>query len=393
MPKLQGVYRADNGSWYFKATLGRDPLSGKRLQVTKRGFPTATDASRARRELLEQADDRGLPTVEGSMTVDELLDLYLDGIDADGRLSPKTRYDYRRNADAYVRPWLGRHRVRALTPEVVLAWQRQLSAGTGTKRGKPLAPNTVRLARASLAGAVGLAVKLGLLRTNPLTSVPRPKARRSTPRHWSPEQARAFLEFQAGDRLYPLWAFLLCSGLRIGELVWLRWPNVDLDRRRVRIVDFATSLGWDLVASDGKSVTSRRTIDLDDGLVQVLRAQAQQQRFEARAPGHEATEYVFTKPAGGSYHPQHLSKNLAELSVAAGLPRLTAHGLRHTSATLMLDQGVAPKVAAERLGHSDPTLFVNLYSHVTPTMQRGAADAIGAALFGDDSADRAETGA
>ncbi|MBL8777539.1 MAG: site-specific integrase [Acidimicrobiales bacterium] len=386
MPKLQGVYRADNGSWYFKATLGRDPLSGKRLQVTKRGFPTATDASRARRDLLEQADDRGLPTVEGSMTVDELLDLYLDGIDADGRLSPKTRYDYRRNADAYVRPWLGRHRVRALTPEVVLAWQRQLSAGTGTKRGKPLAPNTVRLARASLAGAVGLAVKLGLLRTNPLTSVPRPKARRSTPWHWSPEQARAFLASQAGDRLYPLWAFLLCSGLRIGELVWLRWPNVDLDRRRVRIVEFATSLGWDLVASDGKSVTSRRIIDLDDSLVQVLRAQAHQQRFEARAPGYEATEYVFTKPAGGSYHPQHLSKTLADLSVAAGLPRLTAHGLRHTSATLMLDQGVAPKVAAERLGHADPTLFVNLYSHVTPTMQRDAADAIGAALFGDEDA-------
>lgn len=386
MPKLQGVYRAGNGSWYFKATFGRDPLSGKRLQVTRRGFPTATDAARARRELLEEADDGALPMAAGSMTVDELLDLYLDGIDADGRLSPKTRYDYRRNADAYVRPWLGGHQVRALTPEVVLAWQRQLSAGTETKRGKPLAPNTVRLARASLAGAVRLAVTLGLLRTNPLAVVPRPKPRRSTPKHWTPEQARAFLASEAGDRLYPLWAFLLGSGLRIGELVWLRWPNVDLARRRVRVVDFATALGWDLVASEGKSVTSRRTIDLDDGLVEVLRAQAEQQRFEARTPGYDTAEYVFTKPDGGSYHPQHLSKTLAELSVAAGLPRLTAHGLRHTSATLMLDQGVAPKVAAERLGHADPTLFVNLYSHVTPTMQRHAADAIGAALFGDEDA-------
>jgi len=386
MPKLQGVYRAGNGSWYFKATFGRDPLSGKRLQVTRRGFPTATDAARARRELLEQADEGALPMAAGSMTVDELLTLYLDGIDADGRLSPKTRYDYRRNGDAYVRPWLGDHQVRALTPEVVLAWQRQLSAGTGTKRGKPLTPNTVRLARASLAGAVRLGVTLGLLRTNPLSVVPRPKPRRATPKHWTPDQARAFLASESGDRLYPLWAFLLGSGLRIGELVWLRWPNVDLARRRVRIVDFATALGWDLVASEGKSVTSRRTIDLDDGLVEVLRSQAEQQRFEARAPGYETTEYMFTKPEGGSYHPQHLSKTLAELSVAAGLPRLTAHGLRHTSATLMLDQGVAPKVAAERLGHADPTLFVNLYSHVTPTMQRHAADAIGAALFGDEDA-------
>jgi hypothetical protein len=143
------------------------------------------------------------------MTVGQLLDEYLDGIDTDGRLSPKTRHDDRRNADAYVRPWLGEHRVRALTPEAILAWQRQLSEGTGTRRGRPLAPNTVRLARASLAGAVRLAVESGVLRTNPLASVQQPKARRSTPRHWLPKQAREFLASQAGHRLYPLWAFLL----------------------------------------------------------------------------------------------------------------------------------------------------------------------------------------
>lgn len=77
-----------------------------------------------------------------------------------------------------------------------------------------------------------------------------------------------------------------------------------------------------------------------------------------------------------------MSKTLAELSVEAGLPRLTAHGLRHTSATLTLAQGVAPKVAAERLGQADPMLFLSLYGHVTPTMQREAAGAIGQALFG-----------
>jgi hypothetical protein len=157
------------------------------------------------------------------MTVGQLLDEYLDGIDTDGRLSPKTRHDYRRNADAYVRPWPGEHRVRALTPEAILAWQRQLSERTGTRRGRPLAPNTVRLARASLAGAVRLAVESGVLRTNPLASVQHPKARRSTPRHWLPEQAREFLASQAGHRLYPLWAFLcwgrdFASGARLAAL-------------------------------------------------------------------------------------------------------------------------------------------------------------------------------
>jgi integrase len=117
--------------------------------------------------------------------------------------------------------------------------------------------------------------------------------------------------------------------------------------------------------------------------VTALKRQRDVQRFESRRDGYEASDYVFTKPAGGHYHPQVLSKRLARESEEAGLPRLTAHRLRHTSATLMLDSGVAAKVAAERLGHADPNLFMNLYSHVTPTMQSDAAAKLGAALFGE----------
>jgi integrase len=185
------------------------------------------------------------------------------------------------------------------------------------------------------------------------------------------------------DRTWPIWAFLLGSGLRIGELVWLRWPNVDLGHGWVRVVDFASTLGHDLVPSMGKSHDAVRTIELDSGLGDVLRQQQKLQAQEARiAPHYESSEYVFTKERGGHYHPQRLSRLLGDYSKELGLPRLTAHGLRHTSATLMLAGGVPPKVAAERLGHADPTLFTNLYSHVTPTMQRDAADRIGEALFG-----------
>jgi integrase len=135
-----------------------------------------------------------------------------------------------------------------------------------------------------------------------------------------------------------------------------------------------------VVRSAGKSSTAVRTIDLDENLVAVLRMQLRMQEVRRE---ESADHYVFAKRSGEPFHPQYLSKLLAKQAVAAGLPRLTAHGLRHTSATLMLDSGVPAKVAAERLGHSDPTLFTNLYSHVTPTMQEAAAKAIGSALFGD----------
>jgi integrase len=229
-----------------------------------------------------------------------------------------------------------------------------------------------------------LAVGAGLVSVTPMTGAPRPRPKRSIPRHWSPEQAREFLALMEGDRTWPLWAFLLGSGLRIGELVALRWPRVDLDVGVVRVVEFVSTLGHETVASAGKSRDAVRTIDLDDGLVAVLRRQRKLQAEEQlAASAWQDSDYVFTKAGGGPYHPQYLSRLLGTYTAELGLPRLTAHGLRHTSATLMLATGVPPKVAAERLGHADPTLFTNLYSHVTPTMQRDAAAKIGRALFGD----------
>jgi len=380
--KPEGVYGDGRGGWYFKVTLGRDALTGKRVQITKRGYATATEAARARREVLARIDTGQVRPSSKVLSVNELLDLYLDGIDADARLAPKTRFDYRNLSDSYIRPLLGSRKVRDITPEVVVAWQRKLMKGGGVKNGKALAPNTVRRARAPLSGAMQFAMECGVIAVNPLVTARPPRAPRSIPRHWTPEQAREFLGLMEGDRTYPIWAFLLGSGLRIGELVSLRWANVDLDRRCVHVVEFVSALGYDLVASSGKSHDAVRSIELDNGLVRLLRSQRKQQAEERLA----ATDYVesdnvFTRPGGGPYHPANLSKLLGRMTAEVGLPRLTAHGLRHTCATLMLANGVPPKVAAERLGHADPTLFTNLYSHVTPTMQREAAEKIGAALF------------
>ncbi len=142
--KAEGVYADGQGGWYFKVTLGKDPLTGRRVQVTKRGFRSAAEAGRARRELLSRADAGLVTSTPATLTVNQLLDLYLDGLDADAKLSVKTRFDYRRSAESYVRPRLGARKVRDVTPEVILAWQRALAkngaqqpaaeAGFGTGR-------------------------------------------------------------------------------------------------------------------------------------------------------------------------------------------------------------------------------------------------------------------
>ena len=382
MPKAVGVYKAANGTWYFKARTPVDPETGKRKQVTRRGFHTAAEARRARRQFLDDKSTRRRASAE-TPTVAELIDAYLAEAESMHRLAPKTLFDYRNYADSYIVPHLGHMKLVEVTPSVISTWQVTLSKFGSVKKGGPLAPGTIRLARATLNGATKYAIGNDLLDSNPLSSVPAPRQRKKIPAHWTPDEARSFLAALEGDRLLPLWSFMLCSGLRIGELVWLRWPSVDFEAMHIRVQDFATTLGYEVVESDGKSKDATRTIEIDAFLVEVLIDQQQVQESDRKsAHSYLSSDHVFTKPAGGSYHPQYISKLLAELSVEVDLPRLTAHGLRHTSATLMLANGVPPKVAAERLGHADTTLFMNLYSHVTPTMQREAAEWLGNALFG-----------
>ena len=289
----RGVYQDSRGKWYFKVTVGQDPLTGKRDQVTRRGFATMAEAARERREVLAKIDRGQLAPSSAGLKLTELLDLYLDGIDADKNLALKTRFDYRQYADDYIRPYIGDRRVRDITPEVILAWQRKLlkeggakkKKGTGGKPGpgKPLSPNTVNRIRAPLSATFKLAVRAGMIPINPLLQAPRPKPQRKIPNYWSPEEARRFLALMEGDRTWPIWAFLLGSGLRIGELVSLRWRSVDLKNHRVRIVDFVSTLGYDMMPSSGKSRESVRTVELDDGLADVLRKQKVLQKSERSA--------------------------------------------------------------------------------------------------------------
>ncbi len=383
MPKVAGVYRDGKGGWYFKVRTSKDVTTGKWKQVTRRGFKTASEAGRERQLVLDELEAAPAKP-QTTLSVTELVSHYLDDAAATGKFSAKTLFDYRHYLVDYIDPWIGDLPIGDLDARTVVEWQRNLATSGRVKSGKGLAPNTIRLARSPLNGAVKQAVTMGILPINPLLSVPRPTPKRSIPRHWSPEQAREFIALHEGDRLLPLWVFLLSSGLRIGEVVALRWPNVDLDSRHVRVNEFATVLGYEVQSSTGKSTDAVRTVDIDDHLIRLLRTHRKVQAEEELAVAdYDVTDYVFTKPAGGAYHPQFLSRLLGTISVEVGLPRLTAHGLRHTSATLMLARGVAPKVAAERLGHADASLFSNLYSHVTPTMQRDAATQIGDALFGD----------
>jgi integrase len=204
-----------------------------------------------------------------------------------------------------------------------------------------------------------------------------PKVARAEPRVLSPEEARRLLDAARGDPLEALWVLALTTGVRQGELLGLKWSDIDLDGGRLHVRRTAYRLrgrGW--VEAEPKSQTARRSVALTPLAVDALRRHKARQRAQRLRAGPlwEDRDLVFANAVGGYLEPQNLLRRAFwPLLQKAGLSRLRFHDLRHSAATLLLAQGVHPKVVQELLGHSSISLTLDTYSHTVPDLQAEAA--------------------
>jgi integrase len=192
----------------------------------------------------------------------------------------------------------------------------------------------------------------------------------------SPEQARAFLDLVRGDRLEALYTVALAIGLRQGEALGLQWNDIDLDTGTLSVRHALQRIGGKLQLVEPKTRLSRRTIAMPPIVVTSLRAHRARQLQERLWAGSRWQEgnYVFASRIGTPLDGTNVTHGLQATLIAAGLPRQRFHDLRHACASLMLAQGVHPRVVMETLGHSQISLTMNTYSHVIPSLQREAAD-------------------
>ena len=204
------------------------------------------------------------------------------------------------------------------------------------------------------------------------------------PHAWDASDCRAFLEATAGDRLAALWHLFLATGARRGELLALRWADVDFETSEVRISQSRTTVGYEVSEQAPKTAAGRRTIAIAGEALATLERHRRQQREERLVAGPAWTDsnHVFTNEIGQPLHPDWTSKRFREIADATELPRLRLHDLRHSSATLLLDAGLSPRVVADRLGHADPALVLRVYGHTLAGADERAAGALGAALGG-----------
>jgi integrase len=272
----------------------------------------------------------------------------------------------------HILPPLGRMNLRSLTPTHV----RTLLAN---KAADGLGRRSVQIIHSTLRTMLSEAMREELIERNVATVVRPPSAQQVEVQPRSTEEARRFLAMSADHRLHALFAVGVALGLRKGELLALRWDDVDLEGGVVHVRQNVQRLPeTGLVFGPPKSNKSRRTIPLPAASAKVLRTHRANQAAEALAlgPAWVDSGLVFTSAVGTVIEPRNLNRFFDELIAKAGVRRIRFHDLRHTCASFLLAQHVPARIVMEILGHSQLAMTTELYSHVMPTALREAADAM-----------------
>lgn len=362
--------RAD-GRWMARVDLGWK--NGRRDRKYFYGATRAEVRDRLTKALRDV--QLGASLGDDRQTVGGFLETWLEA--AASTVRPKTLVSYRQLVRLHLKPGLGHHKLAKLKPDHVEKFLRERAAGG-------LSPRTCQYLRSVLRRALSRAVKQDLVARNVAALADPPRVTKREVQALTPDQAKAFLAAIAEHRLYALVAVAVSLGLRQGEILGLRWVDVDLDRGTLRVQHALQRIGKEWKLAEPKSERSRRTVKMPESLVGILRGHRKTQLERRLAAGSNWQDhgFVFSARHGQPLEGTVLNRDVKRLMAAAGLPALHFHALRHSCATLLLAQGVAPRVAMEVLGHSDIRLTLNTYSHVIDDLQHEAAEKADRALFG-----------
>jgi integrase len=361
---LGHVRKRSKTSWAVVVDLGRDPGTGKRRRLWRSVRGTKRDAQALLVQLLGERDAGFRPGRR--ITVAEFLERWLRDYAATNT-APKTHRTYKDLVRNHLTPGLGNAVLSTLAPDQIQRFYRQLSA-------KGLSPTTVLHAHRILREALQHAVKWQLLPRNPADLVDPPRAARREVLALKPEAVRGVLT-AAGETEYGALVHLaVMTGLRQGELLALRWDDVDLKSRTLQVRRTLQRLDG-LHFREPKTAGSRRSVALSPSTVASLRQLAEKQTKAKALAGSAYRDdgLVFATAVGTPIDPRNVNRTWYRIIKAARLQGLRFHDLRHTHASLMLAQGTHPKIVSERLGHSGVRITLDTYSHALPNLQLEAA--------------------
>ena len=365
--------------FYVVVEVGRTPEGKPIKKWEPRGYRTRTEAKKVAGQINHRIAE-GLYVASQKVRLDEYLRSW---IESNSDLRPGTAATYMTIAEAHIIRPIGHRLLQDLKPIDLDQLYADLRK-TGGRYGQGLNPKTVRNAHVLLKKSLKDAVWKGLLTVNPADRVRPPAPRYKSPKSatWSPEQVKLFLDEARADRLAAAWMLAATTGMRRGEVLGLKWEDIDLGtgwlsvRQTVVVVDGQATL------STPKTDAGSRSIHLTPQAVAALRAHRTRQLEERLALGLPKVEMVFTDINGHYINPNAFTRRFVTLSKAAGLPVIRLHDLRHSVATILLQRRVPVRIVSEVLGHANTAITDDIYSHVIPSMKEEVSGALGAAVFG-----------
>lgn len=364
--------------WYAVVDVGTGD-DGKRKQKWHGGFKTRREAEVALSDIVQSLEKQTYISPQRLTLAEFVRGEWVPTMET--QVKESTWDSYRRNLENHVLPVLGGVPLQQLsTGHLNGLYRSLLSQGRRNGAGGGLSAKTVRNIHGALSKVLADAADRGLVSRNIAASARPPRPRKTGARQirfWTPPELAKFLASVRDDRLYALWHLAAMTGMRRGELLGLRWSDVDLGAKRVSVRQALVSVAYKLTVTTPKS-HNERVIDLDPETVEVLRRHRKEQRDEHIAAGVEWSDGVllFGKSNGDIIHPDVISQTFDKRVARAAVRRIRFHDLRHTHATIGLRAGVPVKVMSERLGHSTPAFTLQQYAHVIPGMQAEAAEAI-----------------
>jgi integrase len=360
------ITRRKDGRWEGRYYITTE--NGQKRKVIY-GRTRAEVSDKLTRALSNRAD--GIVYDDENMTIGEYLDVWLKG-SVYGSVRRST-YDRDSNlVNNHIMPILGGVKLKKLNSAHVQSFYRdRLDAG--------LSASTVHKIHDILRRGLAQAVKWHLVPRNVADVVKPPRPVPKEMVALSADETRRLLEAARGDRLEALYTVAVHTGMRQGEMLALRWQDVDVENAVVSVRRTLTRRGGKIAFGEPKTKKSRRSIRLTAQAVEALRSHLERQLWEIEILGdrYQDQGLVFTTDTGGLINPSNLrQRSFAPLLKRAGLPHMRFHDLRHTCATLLLSRNVNPKIVSEMLGHATIAITLDTYSHVLPNMQKDAALAL-----------------
>ena len=364
------IRKRKDGRWEGRYTAGHDPVNGKQIFKNVLGKTQAEVKEKLAKALVEagQVDF----TKSGQYTVGTWMDTWFENV-AKIKVRPSSHQTYKGYIDNHIKPNIGNIPLEKLTTMDLQKFYRKLLTKGRVERieskeqPKGLSAKTVRNINQVISSAMDLAVAQKIILTNPTDACELLKVERKEMQTVPAEQLSAFLEEAKRSGVYEMYYIELATGLRRGELLGLKWTDIDWKNGIIKVRRQVARVDGQIVEAPLKTKNSYRAVSISPQAIEVL--------LEQKRKTNDA--YVFPSPNGGPISPDSVNNMLKRVLERASIPKVRFHDLRHTFATIALQNGVDIKTVSGMLGHFSAGFTLDTYAHVTTSAQKEAAQTMG----------------